>query len=356
MTSCRLLASMLFVLALGIVFAPASVAEDPPSYGAADLVLEEDGLEAPWEIVFDELPGTPGEALEPWVLDVAKACGVSEDDMLCEVRILKGPEDAAATILVAEIDGDPKTLVETLEARGKAQGYVVRALGHPSRVLVLAAPEAFRDKLLKLQTEYAVSSLTKQGWERFQQKSMVGAATFAKGARKMDPKAGAPMVLLGMVATNQGQFDEAIEAFRVGFGKGVTVPAEGRFAMRGYAHYGYACLEKKGEHFKEGREAFQKCVELESEGDPKEDPLFIQRYNLACAHARLKEVDQALMQLELSLEMGRKSGKITNLAGWVQQKVMTDEHFASLKDHPGFKAIVERAMAGGGSGIPDGGM
>jgi len=355
MTAPRHFVSTLFVLLLLLAVAPSAVADEPPSYGAADLILEEDGLKAPWEIVYDELPGTPGDALEAWVTSVAKASGIAEDDLLCETRILKGPDGVAATVLVLEVDGEPKTLERDLTARGQAQGHVVRTLGHGTRILVLAAPEAVRKLLLDMQVAYAVRSLTDQGWERFQADSLVGASMFAKGARKMDAKAGAPMVLLGMVATKAGEFDEAIEAFRAGFGKGVTVPATGRLAMRGYAHYGYACLEKKGEAaFKEGREAFQKCVALESEADPKTDPLYIQRYNLACAHSRLNEKDEALFQLEKALDMAKKRGM--NIARWVQNHVVKDEDLKNIKDHPGFKAIVERAMRGASTGVPDGSM
>ena len=170
-------------------------------------------------------------------------------------------------------------------------------------------------------------------------------------------KAGPPLVVLGMVATEEGEWDEGIDALRQGLGAGTSIKAKGRMAMRGWAHLGYALLQKKEAELNlEAREAFEKCVALEGKGDPKTDPLFIQRYNLACAHSRLKEVDGALTHLEKSLEMYKERFGQQRLTMWVKTHVLKDEDFENIKDHPGFKSVTERFMAGGTASGPAAGI
>jgi hypothetical protein len=68
------------------------------------------------------------------------------------------------------------------------------------------------------------------------------------------------------------------------------------------------------------------------------------------------EKDEALTQLEIAFDMRKKKQGVNGLKQFVQMHVLKDEDLASLKDHPGFQAIIERALAGGGSSIPDGSM
>ena len=171
----RLALTALLGLAFAIAAAPAFAEDEPPPYGAADLAIEDDGLAEGWEIVYDELPGTPGEGIEVWIVSVGKACGIDEDALYTEYRILKGPEGVVATLAVVEIEGDLGSFPETLASRGKAQGYTVRPIGHPSRILVLASPESVRQAILDMEKQYAVRILSELGFERLERAFAPGA-------------------------------------------------------------------------------------------------------------------------------------------------------------------------------------
>lgn len=352
MTTLRMLLSVLLGSVLLLLASPVVAGDEPPPFGASDLALEEEGLLDGWEIVYEDIEGTPGEAIEQWIVRVATGAGLEEDALFTEIRILDGPEDVAATIAVVEVEGDLGGLPKALAQQGKGLGYAVRPLGHPTRLLVVAAPEAVRSKVIDMQVDYAVGILARLAFERLEAGSYVGAQAFARGARVIDAKAGAPLVVLGMVATKESQWDEAIEAFRIGFGKSAQKKAKGRMAMRGYAHYGYACLQKKDvEHDREGRDALEKCVALEENAGPK-DPKFIQRYNLGCAHARLNEVDRALEQLEMALQLAKIKFGEHGLQQWVKNTVVPDEDWKNLKDNDRFQALIDKFTGGGEA--PDG--
>jgi hypothetical protein len=350
----RLIRWTLPVLALALAAAPALAEDEPPPYGAADLALEDDGLAEGWEISYDELPGTPGEGIEEWIVSVGKACGLDEDALYTEYRILKGPEAVVATLAVVEVEGELKSFPETIEARGKAQGYTVRSIGHPSRILVLACPESARQAVLEMELNYAVRILSELGFERLETGSNLSAMKMAQGARKIDAKAGVPFVVLGMAATKMEKWDEAIEAFRAGFAKSATVRAKGRLAMRGFAHYGYACLQKKDPTLdREGRDAFEKCIALEEHAE-KKDPKFIQRYNYACALSRVSELDTALDQLEMALAYAKIHFGPAGVKQWIQTVVVKDEDLKPIMGNPRFKALVDKFTGGAGTEDVDG--
>ncbi|MFV1959261.1 MAG: hypothetical protein ACC662_07595, partial [Planctomycetota bacterium] len=74
---------------LGLALRPVWADDDAPepSFGAQDVVLEEDGLPKGWSVVYDGVTATPGDALETWATSLAEAAGIDEDDLLFETRI-----------------------------------------------------------------------------------------------------------------------------------------------------------------------------------------------------------------------------------------------------------------------------
>lgn len=347
MNVARLLLPVLLGLALGLH--PAWAEEEPPPFGASDLVLEDEGLAEGWEIVYEEVPGTPGDALGEWVVQVATSCGLEEDAIFTEIRILKGPDDAGATIAVVETDGDPKSFPSTLEQRGKGLHYAVRTLGHPTRLLVVAAPEAHREAVEAMQVEYAVSILSRLGFERLTAGSQLGAIAFARGAREIDKRAGAPLVVLGMAAAKLEKWDEAVEAFRAGFADGVTIPAEGRVAMRGNAFFGYALLKLTDQPSPEAVKVLERAVALEEHAE-REDTTFATRQNLARAYVRTGQLDKAFAMLEKALEQGKIHLGGEGLRRWIEAQVVTADEWKKLLDDDRFKGVIERVT---GASIDD---
>jgi hypothetical protein len=157
-----------------------------------------------------------------------------------------------------------------------------------------------------------------------------------------------------MALTLQESWDEAIEAFRAAFGPGTSMKPTGRLAMRGYAHYGYACLKKKdAAHDKEARDALEKSVALESHAKT-DDPTFMQRYNLARAHARLKEKDKVLAQLEALLAQVHQRMGPDGLKAWIEAHPNKEEDFAALRDDPAWKAVIEKVLGAAGATSEEG--
>jgi len=341
MKTLRLLVPALLGLALLLLAAsPAIAGDEPPPYGASDLVLEEEGLADGWEIAYDEVAGTLGEEkMEEWIGTVTRSAGVDEDAFLAEIRVLQGPEGAVATLAVVEVDEEAKVLADTLQQRGKALGYLVRTLGHPTRVLLIEG--ASQQAVEAMQLKYAVRSLSERGFERLNAGSQVGAIAFAKGAQSIQKKAGAPLVLLGMAAAKLEKYPDAIEAFRAGFKDGVPEPAEGRLAMRGNAHYGYVLLKSEGKAAaKEAAKALERAVSLEKHAD-KKDPTFATRQNLARAYVRLGEMDKAFGMLATALEMGKVKLGEAGLMQWIKMQVTTAEEWKPLLEDARFKSVVE---------------
>ena len=343
MTNLRAFLPALLGLALFLAASPAVAGDEPPPYGASDLVLEEEGLDDGWEVSYDELSGTLGEEkMESWIGTVAQSAGVDDDAFLAEIRVLKGPESTAATLAVVEVDEEAKALAETLEQRGKALGYLVRSLGHPTRLLLVEGPDAARQAVEAMQLRYAVRSLSNLGFERLNAGSQVGAIAFAKGAQSIQKKAGAPLVLLGMAASKLEQFPDALEAFRAGFKEGVPAPAEGRLAMRGNAFYGHVLLKSEGKApAQEAVKALERAVALEKYAD-KDDTTFATRQNLARAYVRVGDMDKAFQMLEKALEMGKVKLGVAQLMGYIRGQVVTAEEWKPLLEDRRFTSVVER--------------
>ncbi len=341
MKTLRVLLPALLLLLLAV--SPALAGDEPPDYGASDLVLEEEGLDDGWEIVYEDVPGTIGEEkMESWIGTVTGSAGVDEDAFLAEIRVLKGPESAAATLVVVEVDAEAKALAEALEQRGKALGYLVRSLGHPTRLLIVEGSEAARKAVETMQLKYAVHSLSNLGFERLNAGSQVGAVAFARGAQSIQKKAGAPLVLLGMAAAKLEKWQDALEAFRAGFKDGVPAPAVGRLAMRGYAFYGYVLLKSEGKApAREAVTALEHAVSLEQHAD-KKDTTFATRQNLARAHVRVGDMDKAFAQLEKALEMGKVKLGVAALMQYIKAQVVDTDEWKPLLADSRFKAVIER--------------
>ena len=344
------LVALLGLALLVLVASPAFAGDEPPPYGASDLAIEEEGLADGWEIVYAEIPGTIGEEkMEEWIGTTTRTAGIDEDAFLAEIRVLQGPEGAAATVAVVEVDEEAKALPETLTSRGKALGYLVRPLGHPTRVLIIEGPQAKAVEAMQL--DYAVRSLSKLGFERLYAGSQMGAIAFAKGAQAINKKAGAPLVLLGMAAARLEKYEDAVEAFRAGFKDGVPIPAEGRVAMRGNAHFGYVLLKDESKAAaKEAVKVLERAISLESYAD-KKDTTFATRQNLARAYVRTGQLDRAFPTLQKALEMGKVKLGGAGLMNYIKAQVASAEEWKPYLEDERFKRAIENAT--GQSSVED---
>ena len=98
---------------------------------------------------------------------------------------------------------------------------------------------------------------------------------------------------------------------------------------------GYAYLEKeKSGPSTEARDALKEAVGAVADLDSEEAT--IARYNLACAHARLKEIDDAFKNLTTMLEENAKDPSNGSL------KWQDDVDFTNLKADPRWAALAKK--------------
>jgi tetratricopeptide (TPR) repeat protein len=346
----------LVTLALGLALAGA-YAEDSsaPAYSASDLAVEEETLPEGWTIVYDEFPDTPGEdAMETWAKAVAGRAGVSEDALSTEIRVLESPQGAHATLLLIEVDGDAGTLPQVIAKAAQTEGWTSRVMGHPSRILVVAAPESIRKTVLDLQMKVSIDTLTRLAYERKEAGSRIGAEAYAKGALAIEPKAGRPQAVLGLVAGKAEDWDAAITAFEKAFAKSAVMPPEGELAHRAWRTYGYALLQKKDEGAdKRAVEALEQAIATAGVLEGKEQ-VFAIYYNLACALSRLKRVEDACGRLETALELAKKRLGPVGFQGYLNGTVMRDNDLDNIRGKPCYQAVIERVTKGVGTSPLDG--
>ena len=346
----------ILVVALPLVLAvhPAFAEDDAPPFGAADLAVEEDLLPKGWKILYDEVDDTPGEAIEAWAIEVASAAGVDEDDLLLEIRVLESPEKAHATLLVIEMEGDPSLFQKRLEIAAKDKAWFVKPLGHPTRILVIASPAALRKQLELVQELAAVKTLTRLAYERLDAGSLRGAERFAKGALAVSPKAETPHAVVGLAASKEERWDDAIKAFEKAFaGKSDMVPEE-RLAHWSWRTYAYSLLQRKEKASdQKAIGAFEKAIATVKYAEKKE-PVFPIFYNLACTYARLGKTKEACERLEEALLMAKKRLGPQGFRRYVEGTVSKDEDFEKLRNEPCFEEVLDRVTSDTGRSPLDG--
>lgn len=330
----------------GLVGAPPAHAADQPTYGAQDITIEDEGLAEGWEIIYDEVDGTPGDAIVGWAEDVARGAGLDPDDViLTDSRVLKSPTGEYATLLVVEVDGAPGSFPEALKKAAASQGYAFRTMGHPSRLLVVAAPDGIRKAVLNMENTYAVTALTNMAYERFDSGSMVGARNYATGALAIDSEATMPYAVFGMIGVKEQDWNAAFENFQKAFKAPGKLQPTGRLAMWSYRNFGYALMKlKKPDADKAAAEALRRAIQHERYAEKDEYvQLFVPHYNLACALARLKQKDEALDALETALLMAKERMPKAGVEAFVKNRLLTDEDLESIRGTARFEEIIEKA-------------
>lgn len=331
-----------FALAATAVFAE----DDGPAFSAADLAVEEDALPDGWSMTYDEVEDSPGEAIEEWANEVARGSGIDERSLFYEIRVLESPEKAHATLLLVEVDGDPGALPARLERAAKENLWSFRTMGHPSRLLVLAAPASIRDDVMKLQLATSVRTLTRLAHERHEAGSLVGAEAYANGALAIEPKAGMPHAVQGLAAAKVEKWEEAVAAFDKAFDKGKVFTPEGELAHRSWRTFGYALLKLKK------KEADEKAVHALEQAIATADVLegheqtFAIHYNLACALSRLGRVKPACQRLEEALEMAKKRLGPQRFSGYLNNTVRRDPDLENIRGKSCYDEVLERVTRG----------
>jgi tetratricopeptide (TPR) repeat protein len=347
------------VAALFALSASPALAEDwesPPFYGE-DVALEEECLPEGWSLVEDSA-GKPDPAPQAKVNELAAAAKIGSEYVTFASQLLKDGDGNLVTLVLVDVDQDPKDLTGPVKAAALAAGWGYAELGNPSRFVLAVGEEKARQTALKTQREAAVNALARAATKKLgrQAGNPTQAAKLARAALAIAPDAASPHAILGLVkADGLGinkdveAWEEAVKEFRLAFKANAPHAPEGVLAQEALGTYGLALLQRKDpERDKEARDALKRAVALGKSGSGLK-PVWVHQYNLACAHSRLGEKADALRELEGSLELAKEDPPGRDFERFVKNDVAGDEDFAPLKDDPAFQEVLKKALAGSSS-------
>lgn len=347
----------LAAVSAAVVAAPVARAEGeeemPVEHSAYDMALAEGALPEGWTLLKSADGAADENALKDAILAIAKEKGAAADKLHFVTRSASAA-DGKAVFALLDLDARADAFSIALKEAAGGKGWAFRAMGAPTRLLVVAAPEAVREKAVGVQTAWAAKMLAVKSSSALEARNGPRAILMAKTALAIDPKsAGANSVIGRMMAgeaiqaaQHQGEaaaemLKKAIDTLRLSVSKEATgglTPGE-RAATLG--ELGLALLYVKGAKAdEEARDVLKEAVGL-----PFDEPRVgtIARYNLACAYGRLKDLDSAFKELTATLEANAKSPVSGIGDGWRQ-----DADFENLKADPRWAELEKKFPASGG--------
>lgn len=351
---------VLATLALPFAFSPSLVraeddepsdpmAGDPEAGGnkvtSFAMVLEKDGLPEGWSLLEGEAAGPDAKALEDAVNAIAKDKGVATaDDFSVLMRSVGGPEGVKAHYAFIDLGAPSQTFADALKAEGAKKSWAVRAMGTERHLLVTAAPEAVRAKTEGFATAFAGRMLTRRAMKSIESDGR-RALSHARIALQLDGKSAGAHFILGLIQMQLalrgkpiGDLEPAITHLRASVVKDATNPLTKREAVIATGKLGQSILNKGGPSV-EARDLLKATVAgiAEMTAAERTDAVGF-RYDLACAHGRLKEVDEAFKVLTGVLEDDAKD-PVPGISEIWREK---DTDLSSLREDPRWKALLEK--------------
>ncbi|MDA1194398.1 MAG: hypothetical protein O2894_04370 [Planctomycetota bacterium] len=242
------------------------------------------------------------------------------------------------------VEGDSPALRAKLAEVATAKGWETTYAGHPSVVLLTwATDEAAATAIHTWQVDVAVRGLCERGFkivssagEAFDRESAERA--FLRGramidaAGRTEPRAGIYHALMGRLL-GQANPQQALEHDRKALAKDAPVPAPDRWIVLAAFNAGQALLVGgDASDLNEAVRLLQRGIEAEQHAE-NHFMRFGNRYNLACAYARLGDKDKAFAELEESLRFLKTA--------WEEEKARTftggselayPDHYKHAKD------------------------
>lgn len=347
-----------FALLCPVVVAPVVRAEDAAEEPAEaehsqhDVRLSADGLPEGWKLVGSAEAAPDEAALKDAIVETAKA-------KPGQVHVLgasaTSPDGKKAVFALVDLDAVLPASVAALKGAAEGKGWAVVGMGHATRWLVVAAPAELRAKAVEVQVAYATRMLGIRATSALGAGNGARAVALARAILAMDPKHAVGNYVMGAAASgeaNELRMREADDAAAV-LGKAIaymkaavakdatgTLTAGERAACLG--ELGLALLfTKKADA--EARDYLKEAV-AGTFDEPRSAT--VARYNLACAHGRLKELDEAFAALTASLEADAKAGD----GAGITRIWRADEDLASLKQDPRWTELEKKFPAPAGSG------
>jgi hypothetical protein len=342
-------AAVLGALAVLGVPPPAAAEEEAPAvyFDWSDVKLTAAAVPEGWKLVTGgaDTGSDQREALYEAVREAAKESGLDSTATDSLLQTIECPGGKVATVALVDVKGKPGGLPAALEARAKKAEFAYRTLGTPARLLLVAAPADLRDEVVAVQAKWAGGRLAAKAWSAHESRLFDRAESLAKAALALEPTAAPAHMTVGFLRVAEAEqagpesWKPVVTSLRAAIDAKAAFPLSEREAAHVRGVLGLAMLQTK-EGDAEARDVLAKAVEKAALLEPRE--ALINRYNLACAHGRLKELDAAFEHLAAVLEQNSKSPLVR--LDWRK-----DEDFANLRADPRWAALDTKHPASGGN-------
>jgi hypothetical protein len=340
----RSLVLLLGLALLAPVFSGAASAEEwqDPSFGRQDLAITEETLPRGWAFLPEAETAEAQKAVKALVTEAGTEAGLpaTEADLL--VQGFKSPAGATVTVAFVDVFVEPSKFAAALRPRAEKAGYVVRDMASPARLLLVSAPAEAREEFVALQVKASAKALGRQAFEAVAEGSNAEQGELrAKAALALDPGVAVAHLVLGLVQIPQIEKDEAarekaVAEFKAALDEKAAVPLDATERSLANAQYGLVLLYRKTpEADAEARDALKKSVT--ETGDLSKGQVAVARYNLACAHSRLKELDAAFTELKAVLEVN----KTTPIRGISSHWRTDDKDLDNMRADPRWQELLK---------------
>jgi hypothetical protein len=328
---------------------------DVAGFNVGDVALADGALPKDGSLKAVDAPADEAKAIETFLQETAKAKDSSADTI---ARGFVTGDGKPVTVVLADVFGDPaKVLAAVLEGAPK-KGWSARRLGHPTRVVVVAGPESVREKVLDLQTAFAVKLL---GIKLKTQIDAAGdaAESMANSLLQLEPRhalahlvAADAYAAVGMRQKDPGLTAKAPAHYKAALAKDAVSPLPPDRVVRAKGSYGQMLLSSNdGKPSAEARDLLLEAVKGLSETKLGRVHQISFLYDLACAYARLGEKDPAFEHLTKALELNATGETIVASEHWRKN----DTDMTNLKDDPRWAKLLEKFPPKKGEGDDGGG-
>ena len=218
-----------------------------------------------------------------------------------------------------DIDKNVYAYRAKLDAQAAAGSWLVQELGSPARVVVIGGEQGLLASAAKALTEHVVYTMAELGMNRIrggggrEKAGRDAAIGYTKAISAIAPKSGVAHAIVGIVhwlnsrpkkrgeKANIEIENDALAAFEKALADGMQYPPKGSVRVFAAGNLGSILLSRK----QSGKLAVAtRALEIavKHEKDCKDNSKrFSYRYDLACAYARAKKIDEAIAMLEKSI-------------------------------------------------------
>jgi hypothetical protein len=311
-------------------------------FSSRSIALAPAALPEGWTLLDATTEGAEGPALEAALRAVVADVGLGESAVLhVERRALAAPGGEKAHVAILDLEKPAPDLLDALRVAGKPKGWFVREAGTARHLLVVAAPEAIRERVVELQGAFAVHLLVVAMDGALARGQGLTAVGYGRIALAFEPKLAKARYLVGITAKQialgkrpTGDLGPAIEHLTAALADDAVKPLGLRDRVSALGNLGQAWLNRGG-HDAPARDLLKKAVGDVGAVDRTWGIAF--RYDLACAHGRLKELDAAFELLGAVLADHAKEP-----VEGIEDLWRKDPDFTNLREDPRWRGLLAK--------------